>query len=85
MDSNQTTLLRQIQELEFIAIELTLFLDTHPEDQAALRDYNAVSKRLTDVKQRYENLYGPLCVYGFSPSRYPWQWIEEPWPWEIDY
>lgn len=79
------SMLREIQELEFAAIELNLFLDTHPQDQAALRDYYTVRNNLMEIRKRYEEIYGPLTVAGFTPTKYPWQWIEGPWPWEIEY
>lgn len=78
-------LLREIQELEFATIELNLFLDTHPADQAALGDFHAARDRLNQVKKRYEEIYGPLTVNGFAPPQYNWMWIEGPWPWEIEY
>lgn len=78
-------MLREIQELEFTAIDLNLFLDTHPNDQAALRDFYAVRDQLLAAIKRYEEVYGPLTVLGFTPCKYPWQWIESPWPWEIEY
>jgi spore coat protein JB len=27
--------------------------------------------------------YGPLMQYGHSYSRFPWQWVEPPWPWQV--
>ncbi|MBE3584646.1 MULTISPECIES: spore coat protein CotJB [Desulfofundulus] len=85
MDSRQLQLLHEIMALEFTAIELNLYLDTHPEEQEPLNDYNQVTERLNQLKAHYEHLYGPLVSYGFSPSEYPWRWIEEPWPWEIQF
>lgn len=76
---------RQIDELQFVALELNLFLDTHPNDKQALRDYAQVSQSLMRVVDIYQRTYGPLFGSGFGPSGYPWQWIEEPWPWEIEY
>lgn len=78
-------MLREIQELEFVAIELNLFLDTHPQDQAALRDFWAVRDRLLEARRRYEEIYGPLTVTGFTPPHHQWLWIQGPWPWEIEY
>lgn len=72
-------------ELEFTAIELNLYLDTHPEDQRALSDYNATVQELMGAKMAYEARYGPLLNYGFSPSPQTWRWIEEPWPWEMTF
>lgn len=85
MDSERVEMLKNIQALEFTAVELTLFLDTHPNEQRALMDYNQVTQQLRVAKSLYEQRYGPLMVFGQSPSKYPWQWIEEPWPWEIEY
>lgn len=78
----RTRLLRQIQEVEFAAIELQLYLDTHPYDQNALMEYNSLSNQLLMLKQQYEMLYGPLMNFGFSPNHGSWRWIDSPWPWE---
>lgn len=84
MDERHQDLLR-IMELEFTAIELNLFLDTHPQDQRALADYNATAQELARAKAIYESRYGPILNYGLSPSPEAWRWIEEPWPWEITF
>lgn len=83
-DMAQANMLQEIQGIEFAAVELTLFLDTHPNDQRALNDYNFYTTQLIALKKQYEQTYGPLTVFGCSPSQYPWRWIEEPWPWELD-
>lgn len=79
---NRKELLRKIQELSFATVELNLFLDTHPENQQALMDYNYFHQQLMEHKRMYEVNYGPLTNFGFSPSQYPWAWVNEPWPWE---
>ena len=81
----QFLLLRTVQELEFTAIDLNLYLDTHPEDQQALAHYNAVTQQLQAARAQYEQCYGPLVAAGYGCSGYPWKWIEDPWPWEICY
>lgn len=78
-------LLREIQELEFVLVELNLFLDTHPQERAALRDFAAVRNKLLPCIKRYEEIYGPLTALSTNTDKCPWQWIEEPWPWEIEY
>lgn len=75
-------LLRQIQEVEFAAIELQLYLDTHPHDQRALAEYNSYANQLLMLKQQYEMLYGPPLNFGFSPNHCSWRWLDSPWPWE---
>jgi len=83
VDPQQLQMLSEIQQLEFVAVELTLYLDTHPDEQEPLNEYNKATGQLNQLKVQYESLYGPLAVYGLSPSKYPWQWVEQPWPWDI--
>lgn len=85
MDRHQKDILKRLQELEFVAIDLNLFLDTHPTDEAALQDFARVSEEIKKLKMAYEKKYGLLTVAGFCPERYPWNWIEAPWPWELEY
>ncbi|MGB9779711.1 spore coat protein CotJB [Caldanaerobacter sp.] len=85
MEANKIELLKKIMELEFVCIDLNLYLDTHPEDQKALNDYNYYSGQLSLLKQQYAQYYGPLMPFGHCQSQYPWKWVEEPWPWEIEY
>ena len=83
MDRDQLCMLKELMAMEFTALEFHLYLDTHPTDQRALMEYNTVVQQLKVLKQRYQERFGPL-TYG-EPSTYPWQWINEPWPWEICY
>lgn len=77
-------LLLEIQQIEFVLIELQLFLDTHPLDKKALNLFNQNSNRLKKLISQYESQFGPLLGFGFSKSRNTWQWINEPWPWQIE-
>lgn len=86
MDANHQRyeLLRRIQELEFIGVELTLYLDTHPDDANALTDYNRAAMELVPLRRQYEQLYGPLTSYASEPiTGNKWRWIDDPWPWEM--
>ena len=85
MQPDQLQLLEEIMELEFAAVELNLYLDTHPFERKAISQYNDVVHELRARKQRYEMKYGPLANYGTYTSEYPWGWVEEPWPWEFAY
>lgn len=80
---DEATLLQDIRELEFAAIELNLYLDTHPKNIKALRDYNCISKALIELKQIYDNKFGQLSNFGYSEStNAPWKWTSSKWPWE---
>jgi spore coat protein JB len=87
MDShNQAHLLRKIQELSFVAVDLNLYLDTHPGDRRALEMYNNVHRDFLQAVRKYEKMYGPLVNFGYSPAMQDyWTWVESPWPWEIKY
>lgn len=83
MYNQQMQMLSKIQELEFTAIELNLYLDTHPDDRQALNLYNSVVPELKKCIEAYEQCYGPLFNFGMASSQYPWQWINSPWPWDM--
>lgn len=85
MDPEQRAMLMDIMQLEFTAVDLQLFLDTHPDDQRALSDFRATSQALMQAKMSYESKYGPLLSYGFGMSPNTWRWVDEPWPWEINW
>ncbi len=85
MSENRLTLLKQIMELQFTLIELNLFLDTHPTCRRALESFKINKDRLLQLSQVYEDNYGPLTIFSDTASNNYWNWIEEPWPWEINY
>jgi len=83
MGNQQLQMLLEIQRLQFTAIDLNLYLDTHPDDQQALNLYNSVVPQLKQCIESYEMVYGPLMHFGLATSQCPWQWICSPWPWEM--
>jgi len=76
-------LLHELQQLDFVLVELTLYLDTHPYDMQAVQQFNQFAQRRQQVAQAYESRYGPLLQFGHSFSRYPWDWSNAPWPWQV--
>jgi spore coat protein JB len=79
----QKSLLRELQEVDFVLVELTLYLDTHPSDHEAINQYNECAKKRDKIRYSYEERYGPLTNFGHTYNRYPDGWSEGPWPWEI--
>lgn len=84
MSEEQKKMLLKIQELSFTLVDLNLFLDTHPDCQQALIDYNNLTQEILKLKHTYQMKYGPLTNFGHCPSKYPWQWVKGPWPWEFE-
>ena len=74
---------RRLSELQFAAIDLNLFLDTHPCDEEALKMYKKITKTIESVKYDYIKKYGPLMACDSSDET-PFQWASEgyKWPWE---
>jgi spore coat protein JB len=83
LDECYYQLLQELQALDFTLVELTLYLDTHPGDMQAIQQFNQVAQQRQEVASRYEMEYGPLLQYGLSYSRFPWDWANTPWPWQV--
>jgi spore coat protein JB len=76
-------LMEQLQAVDFVLVELTLYLDTHNNDAEAIQQFNHYAKERRRLKKAVENIYGPLMQFGNSYSGYPWNWDDSPWPWQI--
>lgn len=78
---SENELLNSISEVQFVCVELNLYLDTHPDDSAARSDYYNYSAMLESLISRYEREYGPLLGFGHSPTDVGC-WVCSDWPWE---
>ena len=70
--------LMQISKLDFCIQEVTLFLDTHPDDQEAMKYYNEGMKRLLKMKETYLKNGGALTNRDGKNLK---NYINEPFPW----
>ena len=77
---NRNTLMRRIQERAFAKDETALYLNTHPECQAALGYFREVLEMLDGAMSEYQNKYGP--IYAESGAHETWTWAEGAWPWQ---
>ncbi|MGG3888529.1 spore coat protein CotJB [Metabacillus fastidiosus] len=76
-------LLEEIQAADFVLVELTLYLDTHPDDMHALQQFNQFVKYSKQLKKVFESKFGPLQQFGNSFTDANWSWGEGPWPWQV--
>lgn len=83
VSSEYYQLLEQLQAVDFVLVELTLYLDTHPDDFEAINQFNHYAKERKHLKKSFESQFGPLLQYGNSYSGYPWNWKDTPWPWQV--
>lgn len=77
-------LMEQISKCEFVLVDINLFLDTHPDNERAIADYNGYAEQLHAMKKMYVENYGPLHNFGNSMNRCDskWLWNEMPFPWQ---
>ena len=75
--------LEEIQAVDFVLVELTLYLDTHPRDQQALQQFNQCALNSMKLKKEFEARYGPLQQFGNSLTDANWSWGSSPWPWQV--
>lgn len=82
MNSERITALRKIQQLNFVMIELGLYLNTHRDCEEALALYGKVQLMHAAAKAKYEECFGPLTIEGVNTEKHDWSWVKGPWPWE---
>ncbi|MGQ3482019.1 spore coat protein CotJB [Paenibacillus sp. TY11] len=82
-DAQFYALLEKLQAVDFVLVELNLYLNTHPDDLQAIEQFNKLTQERTAIANEYQLLYGPLQNFGRAYSKYPWEWSEAPWPWQV--
>lgn len=81
---NRDETLKRLSILDFILIDLGLYLNSNPEDAHALSIYGIVARDAGNLRAVYEQEFGPLCMRSEWAAGQCWKWIENPWPWEVD-
>ena len=80
--NEQAEMLTTIDALGFATIDLNLYLDNFPDDKNALNLFNQYRALKEQYTNEYEKKYGPLKLSSDALNKYPWAWINGPWPWE---
>ena len=61
--------------LDFMAVDMQLFLDTHPDDTNAIAKYNSIIREADNLRAQYEKSVGPLFSFrSYSPTE-NFQWL----------
>ena len=80
---DRNRLLREINECSFAVIDMQLYLDTHPCDEAALAYFMEHKNRRVAALKEYAKYYGPLTIdTADDEASESFRWVETPWPWE---
>ena len=79
--SNQEQLLRDIGIVDFVVTELTLYLDTHPQDRNAMEYFNHYNRMKRQMEREFSQKYFPLTTRMVECGT-EWTWGSAPMPWE---
>ena len=74
-------LLSYLSEISFALNDLTLYLDTHENEEEALQYFFELNQKRKEALKDYSRWYGPLVLDRAVPSDY-WHWASQPMPWE---
>ena len=80
--TEQERMLYEIDSISFVAHDLNLYLDLHPEDQSMVTLFNDYRKKLEELTKTYESMYGPLSVNSNEMENKTFSWVNTNWPWE---
>ena len=75
------TPLGELMAIDFVADELSLYLDTHKEDREAFEMYQSVLALSKEAHERYTEKCGPLLKKDMLGMK-KYAWLNDPWPWE---
>lgn len=82
MSREQCDLLKDISVLGFFVVDMSLFVDTHPEDENAQDYLSHYAKLLREMKKEYAQQYGALSTEDAALYGVNWDWESMPLPWE---
>lgn len=75
------TQLAELQALEFVLLELGLYLDTHQDDSEAFKLFRQYTTMEAEARKRYEAAHGPLTQSAAANAESWSAWLEGDWPW----
>ncbi|HCW74067.1 MAG TPA: spore coat protein CotJB [Clostridiaceae bacterium] len=82
MPKKSESKLRELQEIEFALVDLNLYLDTHPEDDEAVKKLAEFSEKAEALREDYEKNETILFSQHIRNEVDQSKWINDPWPWE---
>ncbi len=71
----------EIGIVDFVVVELTEFLDTHPSNQEALEYFNHYSRIRNQMVEEFSRKYFPITA-NYARCDNEWTWGSAPLPWE---
>lgn len=81
MSEEALNLLKKIQQNNFAAYDMLLYLDTHSDDKKAFKIYKSLCAKKKALQEEFEKKFGPLSQ-GTISEQEEFNWLQNPWPWE---
>ena len=78
-DMSCKELMRAIMEADFVAQDLKLYLDTHPDDTRALELYREAVRQYKACKATFEDTFYPLNATAAGRNG-TWDWFDGTFP-----
>lgn len=79
---NDNNLLKNLTILDFVAVDLQLYLDTHPNDKETIEKYNSIIEAADSIRAILEEKRKPIFSFRSLSADESFNWIDNPWPWE---
>lgn len=76
------TPLGELMAIDFVADELSLYLDTHRNDKEAFDMYQSVLLLSKEAHERYAEKCAPIVKNDLLEMK-AYSWLNDPWPWEL--
>jgi len=83
MATSKENLMHQLQQVGFTLVDLGEYMDTHPDDEFAIRRYNQAAEAYRALKAEYAENYGPLSLGCENSSDDEWLWATPDFPWDM--
>lgn len=83
--TERKSILQDIAIIDFAIVDMTEYLDTHPDNLQAieqLRRYSILKKKL---ENEYAKKYPPLNLNNLDSNYLEWSWATQQAPWERGY
>lgn len=77
------THLNQLRALDFVILELGLYLDTHPDDGEAFTLFQNYVELEKAARESYIEMHGPLTQNDAAMDA-NYTWVNGPWPWQYN-
>ena len=81
-ENERQQFLLELQMYNFVAHEINLYLDTHPDDEKMIQLYQEYVQKGQQAQDAFEKKFGILYVQN-TQDHVPFEWLEGPWPWEF--